>query len=77
MQTRSRNLHLLKKLVLETATLFVCPQLFYRLHNVKAFYYITSVLGLFQIFKIEDVKMGYNCFGGLGLVEKAVYFLKQ
>ena len=21
--------------------------------------------------------MGYNCFGGLGLVEKAVYFLKQ
>ena len=30
-----------------------------------------------RFFKIEGVKMGYNCFGGLGLVETAVYFLKQ
>ena len=37
MQIRSRDLHRLKKLVLETDHFFVCPQLFHQLHNVNAF----------------------------------------
>ena len=58
MPIRSRDLHRLKKPVLEMATDFlVCSQLFYGLHNVKAVKYITSVPGLFKIFKSEGVKM--------------------
>ena len=73
MQIRPRDFHRLKKLFLETATLF------------RVSYIILSgplnisrlCLAFFRYLKSKALRWDTFYLGGLGLVEKAVYFLKK
>ena len=77
MQIRSRELHQLKtsRLFLKRQHIFVCSHFFTGFIMLRPFHIAFLCLAFFYIFKIEGVKKGYNCLGGLGLVEKPVYFL--
>ena len=72
MQIRPRDFHRLKKLFLETATLF------------RVSYFLPGPLNISRLclafsryLKSKALRWDTINLGGLGLVEKAVYFLKQ
>ena len=73
MQIRPRDFHRLKKLFLETATLFrVSYIILPGPLNISRL-----CLAFFRYLRPKALRWDTINLGGLGLVEKAVYFLKQ
>ena len=73
MQIRPRDFHRLKKLFLETATLFRVSYII--LPGPLSISRLCLVF--FRYLKSKALRWDTINLGGLGLVEKAVYFLKQ